>query len=88
MKKNRSASQNNIAGIILANKWDENGNVIGVSVYTDQEEIYIVAQNRLIKELLSLIQTKVRMEGKIEQGPEGNIFYVKSFKTMQYEPEN
>ena len=46
----RPAPQNDITGIILANQWDENGNVIGVSVYTDLEEIYIVAQTKQIKE--------------------------------------
>ena len=86
MKK--STSQKNIAGIILANKWDDYGNVIGVSVYTDQEEIYIVAPNKRLKELVSLIQNKVRVEGKIEEGLKGNFFYVKSFKKMQSEPEN
>ncbi len=84
MKKNRSASQSEITGIILANKWDENGTVIGVSVYTDQEEIYIVAQNKLIKELVSLLQTKVRVEGKIKEGLDGNnLFYVKTVKTEE-----
>jgi len=83
MKKKRSIPQNDIAGIILANKWDEDGNVIGVSVYTDQEEVYIVAQNKRQKELVKLIQNKVRVEGKIEEGLEGSIFYVKSFKTEE-----
>ena len=46
----RPPPQNDITGIILANQWDEDGNVIGVSVYTDLEEIYIVAQTKQIKE--------------------------------------
>jgi len=84
MKKNRSASHYEISGIILANSWDENGNVTGVSVYTDREEIYIIAQNNLIKKLVGLIQTKVRVEGKIEEGLDGNhLFYVKSFETEE-----
>jgi len=88
MKMKKFTPQNNIAGIILADKWDEYGNVIGVSVYTDQEEIYIIAQNKRLKELVSLIQNKVRLEGTIEEGLEGNIFYVKSFKAIRSEPEN
>jgi hypothetical protein len=35
---------------MIANHWDEDGNVIGVSVYTDLEEIYIVTQTKQIKE--------------------------------------
>ena len=81
MKKKRPASQYDITGIILANKWDENGNVTGVSVYTDREEIYIVAQNKQIKELVNLLQTKVRVAGKIKEGLDGNnVFYVKTVK--------
>lgn len=86
MKKKRPAPQNDITGIILANQWDENGNVIGVSVYTDREEIYIVAQTKQIKELVNLIQTKVRVEGKIKKGLDGDkLFYVKTVKTMKNE---
>ena len=78
-----------ITGIILANQWDENGNVIGVSVYTDQEEIYIVAQNKRIKELTNLIQTKVRVEGKIEERLNGKKFvYVETVKTLENDFED
>ena len=84
MKKKRPAPQNDITGIILANQWDENGNVIGVSVYTDREEIYIVAPNKGTNELVSLIQTKVRVEGEISEGLDGNkIVCVKTVKKME-----
>jgi hypothetical protein len=46
----RPPPQNDITGITLANQWDEDGDAIGVSVYTDLEEIYIVAQTKQIKE--------------------------------------
>jgi hypothetical protein len=82
----RPAPQNDITGIILANQWDENGNVIGISVYTDREEIYIVAQTKQIKELVNLIQTKVRVEGKIKEGLDGQkLVYVKTVKRMENE---
>ena len=74
MKKKRPGPQNDITGIILPNKWDEDGNVIGISIYTDREEIYIVAQNKRIKELVNLIQTKVRVEGKIKERLNGKKF--------------
>jgi hypothetical protein len=72
----RPDPHNDITGIILANQWDENGNVIGISVYTDREEIYIVAQTKRIKELLNLIQTKVRVEGKIKERLNGKKFII------------
>ena len=71
MKKERPILPKGITGIILANQWDENGNIIGVSLYTDREEIYSVSQNKRIKELISLVQAKVRVKGRIEEGADG-----------------
>ena len=89
MKMKRPAPQNDITGIILANQWDEDGNVIGVSVYTNLEEIYIVAQTKQIKELVNLIQTKVRVEGKIEERLNGKKFvYVETVKTLENDFED
>jgi len=86
MKKKRPVRQNDITGIILANQWDENGNVIGVSVYTDREEIYVVAQNERMKELLNFIQTRIRIEGIIKEGLDGHkLVYVKTVKTLESE---
>ena len=83
-KKKRPAPQNAITGIILPNQWDEDGNVIGVSVYTDREEIYIVAQNKGIKELVGLIRTKVRVGGKIKEESDGKKFvYVETVITIE-----
>ena len=84
MKKKRPAPQNDITGIILANQWDENGNVIGVSVYTDREEVYIVAQNKRIQDLANLIQTKVRVEGEIKERLDGKKFvYVERVRAIE-----
>ena len=86
MKKKRSVHYDIITGMILASQWDESGNIIGVSVYTDREEIYVVDQNKRVKELLSLIQTKVRVEGKVKEGLDGNkLIYVKTVKTIENE---
>jgi hypothetical protein len=73
MKKKEPSPQMDITRIILANQWDENGNVIGVSVYTNQEQIYIIAQNKRIKELTNLIQTKVRSIDSHDITPEGCV---------------
>jgi len=86
MKKKSPTPQNDITGIILANQWDEIGNVIEVCLYTDREEIYIVAQNKRIRELVNLIQTKVRVEGKIKEGADGKkTVYVETVKTVEKE---
>ena len=89
MEKKRPASQKDITGIILANQWDENGNVIGISVYTDREEIYIVAQTKQITELVNLIQTKVRVEGKVKERLNGKKYvYVEAVRALENDFED
>ena len=61
-----------IIGIIMPNNWDENGKVIEIALYTNQEEIYALEDNRLTQELISLLQKKVEIKGKIKKHPDGN----------------
>ena len=84
MKKKRPAPQNDITGIMLANRWDANGNVIGVSVYTDREEVYIVAHKKGIQDWAKFIQTKVRVAGEIKERLDGKKFvYVERVGTIE-----
>lgn len=61
-----------IIGIIMPNTWDENGKVIEIALYTNQEEVYAVEDNSLTQELISLLQKKVEIKGKIRKHPDGN----------------
>jgi len=61
-----------IIGIIMPNNWDENGKVIEIALYTNQEEVYAVEDNSLTQELTSLLQKKVEIKGKIRKHPDGN----------------
>ena len=61
-----------IIGIIMPNNWDENGKVIEIALYTNQEEVYAVEVNSLTQELISLLQKKVEIKGKIRKHPDGN----------------
>ena len=88
MKKKKPDPLGGIAGIILANRWDENGNVIGVSLYTDREENYNIAQNKKILELIDLVRTKVWVQGKVEEGADGKkSIYVEEVRTEKKENE-
>ena len=83
MKKNTPARQNHITGIILASQWDESGNAIGLSVYSDQEDIYIIAPDKRIEKLKGLIQTRVRMWGKFKEDADGNkVVYVETVHSL------
>jgi hypothetical protein len=88
MKKRKSVPQSGITGIILANQWNEIGSITGVSLYTNQEEIYVIAHNKKISKLISLVQTKVRVEGKLEQDADGNkIVYVEKIQALKKDNE-
>ena len=45
MDKKKAVSKNTIEGLIIPNKWDENGKIIGIAIHTNKEEIYLVAHN-------------------------------------------
>ncbi|MEE4602538.1 MAG: hypothetical protein V2J65_14755 [Desulfobacteraceae bacterium] len=83
MGKKKAISRNGIEGLIIPNKWDENGNIIGIAIHTDKEEVYVVAHNRMEVELLNQLHIKVRIKGKIMQRLDGNkLIHVKNFQRI------
>ncbi len=65
-----------VTGIIIPNNWDENGRVTQIAIYTNEEDVYLVEHNRQGKELLSHINKRVAVKGKIMEGNEVNQFIV------------
>ena len=83
MGKKKAVSKNGIEGLVVPNKWDENGRIIGIAIHTDKEEKYIVAHNRMEGELLNQLHIKVRIEGKIMERLDGNkLIHVRSFRPV------
>ena len=60
-----------ITGIIMPNNWDENGKVIEIALYTDNEEIYALEDNCLTGELFRLLRKKIEIKGNIRKDPDG-----------------
>ena len=60
-----------VSGIILPHNWDENGMVSQIAIYTNTEEVFGVAHNRLTPDLMSLIHKKVEVKGKIRERSDG-----------------
>jgi hypothetical protein len=59
-------SISNIEGIIVPVRWDEAGNPIAVALATPREEELIInMKSARAKELLELLQKKVRIDGSI-----------------------
>ena len=84
MKKKRPAPKNDITGIILADQWDEKGNVIGIALHTDQEEIFLLTPSEQIKDIENFIQRTVKVKGKIEERWDGKkIVHVDKVKTFE-----
>jgi len=72
-----------ITGLILPIEWDNNGKVIEVAIYTEEEEIFLVGHNERIKDCLSSIQKKVQVEGQIARKSKGyNRIYITFFKII------
>ena len=83
MGKKRAVSRNGIEGLVIPNKWNENGKIVGIAIHTDKEEMFIVAHNRMEGELLNQLHIKVRIEGKIMQRLDGNkLIHVSSFQPI------
>jgi hypothetical protein len=81
--KKKAISRNGIEGLVIPNRWNENGEIIGIAIHTDKEEIYIVAHNRMEGELLKQLHIKVRIEGKIMERLDGSkLVHVRSFQPM------
>ena len=62
-----------ICGIILPAQWNENGNVIGVTIHTDDEKVYIVEHTKTGEELLNHVNQKVKARGKIRERIDGSL---------------
>jgi hypothetical protein len=65
MAKAKSAFKDIVKGIVIANGWDEDGNVIGVAIYSDNEEIYEIDPGEHFHALLDKLQKRVRVVGEI-----------------------
>lgn len=65
METAKSASRDIVKGIVIANGWDNDGNVIGVAIYSDNEEIYQIDPSEHVHGLLDKLQKRVRIVGEI-----------------------
>jgi len=62
---------NNVSGIIMPHNWDETGKVIGIAIYTSNEDVYLVEHNSLEPDLLLLINKKAEVKGRIRERLDG-----------------
>lgn len=83
MGKKKAISRNYIEGLVIPDKWDQNGKIVWIAIHTDKEEIYLVAHNRMEGELLNQLHKKVGIEGKIMERLDGSkLIHVRSFQPI------
>ena len=71
--KSRKRKEEIITGIVVPEDRDGNDRVIGVALKASDHEQYVVEYNRQCKGLLSLINQKVRVRGKLRERLNGDI---------------
>lgn len=72
MKSKRNPGRT-VTGILIPQQWDDNGNVIGVSIQAFDENEYIVKTYKRGKKLLDFINQKVKVTGKVFEGEDGKL---------------
>lgn len=70
MKKNKSEKEETLVGFILPSEWDNNDNVTGISISTDDDE-YTVENNKLSEELFDFLDEDVRVTGMVSEERDG-----------------
>jgi len=71
--KPKKSSKQTVAGILVAEKWDNKGNVVSVSIQAFDESKYIVKTYKLGKELLNFINESVKVTGKVFERLDGRL---------------
>jgi hypothetical protein len=69
----RKGKKRTISGVIVPEDWDDRNRVIRVGVKISDYEEYIVEYNKQGKELMSLIDQKVRVKGKVRERLDGDL---------------
>ena len=77
-----------VTGIILPNRWDKNGRVIEIAIYTGSEEVYGVVHNSLAHQIMMNLckccsRTDKRTPGWQHGLPFKNLVHWKKLSTMK-----
>jgi hypothetical protein len=97
MSKNKHTlskkSINDLEGIIVPVKWNEDGKPVAVALSTSQEEELLISmKSAKAKELLELLQKKVRIAGSITKSDNDQIIItIRKYQQIAYDqfvPQN
>ena len=83
MRRVKTTNGYAVIGMIIADQWDMNGNVTGVAIYSDDEEVYRVDPTQGIEDLLNAIQKKVKVTGEIVPLSDGRkVIHIKHLQVV------
>ena len=82
--KTTNKSKNRFKGIVIPSKWDDDGNIIGITLHTHDEKTYVVESSRTGNELIKHVRKNVMVYGKIRQRLDGNTL----IRVINYEVLN
>jgi len=71
--KRKKGRKRTITGIVVPEDWNEKGNVMRVAIKTLDYQEYVVEYNKMGKELLALVDNKVRVEGTVRERLDGDM---------------
>lgn len=77
----KSASKVQLEGVITPTDWDEDDNIISISISTPDEQEYIVKEDPVGDELIDLVYGFVKVRGILAEDEFGN----KSISVESYE---
>jgi uncharacterized membrane protein YcgQ (UPF0703/DUF1980 family) len=80
MKKDKTPKEETIVGYIVPNEWDNEDNVIAISISTDDDD-YLVEMNKLGEELFDFLDEDVEVTGMVREDRDGT----KRIRVTSYE---
>ena len=84
--KGKKTRERTISGTVVPEDWDNRDNVTRVAIRTPDYQEYVVEHNKAGKQLLSLIDSKLRVRGTIRERLDGDVIIsVKSFEPIEEE---
>lgn len=81
----KSGKKNIIQGVVTPREWDQNDEVVSVSIETSDEKSFWVMENDMGLELMNFINDGVEAVGVTEEDGEGNLYFtVHDFALVDY----
>ncbi len=79
----RNKEELSIRGILIPAEWDEEGNIIGLSIMTVDEKEYVVEEKTERRGLFDLVRHEVEVRGLAREEAGRKAILVESYKQIR-----